>query len=63
MDYLMLSIGKNFYATVGIFLSRAKNVEKFHKNVGKFHSTQWKCSVSPFFRKMALNKLFNDCNS
>jgi hypothetical protein len=25
MDYLMLSVGKNFYATVGIFLSRARN--------------------------------------
>jgi hypothetical protein len=63
MDYLILSVGKYFYATVGIFLSGLeiihKNVGKFHKNVGKFHFTQWKRSVSPFSHKMALNKLFN----
>jgi hypothetical protein len=47
MDYLMLSVGKNVYATDGIFLSGVWNypqecwkipqeVGKFHKNVGKF---------------------------
>jgi hypothetical protein len=63
MDYLILGVGQNFYATVGIFLSRARNnpqeCRKIPQNVGKFHSTQWKRYVSSFPHKMALNKLFN----
>jgi hypothetical protein len=63
MDYLILGEGQNFYATVGIFLSGARNNPqecwKIPQNVGKFHSIQWKRSVSPFPHKMALNKLFN----
>jgi hypothetical protein len=63
MDYLILGVGKNSYATVGIFLSGARNnpqeCQKIPQNVGKFHSTQRKRSFSPFPHKMALNKLFN----
>jgi hypothetical protein len=44
MDYLILGVGQNFYATVGIFLSGARNnpqeCRKIPQNVGKFHSTQ-----------------------
>ncbi len=39
MDYLILGVGKNLYATVGIFLSGARNnpqeCRKMPQNVGK----------------------------
>jgi hypothetical protein len=31
---------------------------KIPQNVAKFHSTSWKCAVSPLSHKMALNNLF-----
>jgi hypothetical protein len=42
MDYLMLSVGKNFYATGGIFLSRARN------NPQECRKIPQKCRKIPF---------------
>ncbi len=41
MDYLILGVGKNFYATVGIFLSGARN------NPQECRKIPQKCSKIP----------------
>jgi hypothetical protein len=63
MDYLMLSVGNNLDATDGIFLSRVRNYPQEYRKIPQkgrtIPSTRWKCPVSSFSCKMALNKLFN----
>ncbi len=52
------SLMKNVEIVSEYFDVEVKECRKIPQNVAKFHSTSWKCAVSPFSHKMALNNLF-----
>jgi hypothetical protein len=49
------SLMKNVEIVSEYFYVEVKECRKIPQNVAKFHSTSWKCAVSPFSHKMALN--------
>jgi hypothetical protein len=53
------SLMKNVEIVLEYFDVEVKECQKIPQNVAKFHSTSWKCAVSPFSHKMALNNLFD----
>ncbi len=52
------SLMKNVEIVSEYFDVEVKECQKIPHNVAKFRSTSWKCAVSPFSHKMALNNLF-----
>jgi hypothetical protein len=52
------SLMKNVEIVSEYFYVEVKECWKIPQNVAKFLSTSWKCAVSPFSHKMALNNLF-----
>ncbi len=52
------SLMKNVEIVSEYFDVEVKECRKIPQNVAKFHSTSWKCAVSPFSHKLALNNLF-----
>ncbi len=54
------SLMKNVEIVLEYFDVEVKECRKIPQNVAKFPSTSWKCAVSHFSHKMALNNFFMD---